>query len=163
MPEVTCFANLSAIAVCRLLSLTISPSPRSPLVAHRSPLHRPLLDALAQRWYLTTLDDQVPILDLVFILVEAAGRGAGRMGTVLVENTTVTGAHEQSGFGEPSHRAAEVRTVDREDLELMNRFNIFGLPAILFFDRNGNEIRGLRAEGFEDADTFSTRVEAAFH
>jgi thiol:disulfide interchange protein DsbD len=56
---------------------------------------------------------------------------------------------------------ADVTEGDADDRALMERFKIFGLPSILFFDRNGNEITSLRAEGFEDAETFATRIDAA--
>ena len=56
---------------------------------------------------------------------------------------------------------ADVTAGDAEDRALMERFNIFGLPSILFFDKNGTEVTGLRAEGFEDADTFAARIDAA--
>ena len=56
---------------------------------------------------------------------------------------------------------ADVTAGDADDRALMERFKIFGLPSILFFDSNGNEITSLRAEGFEDAETFATRIDAA--
>ncbi len=57
---------------------------------------------------------------------------------------------------------ADVTAGDAEDKALMNRFKIYGLPSILFFDNTGREISSLRAEGFEDAETFALRIEAAF-
>ena len=48
------------------------------------------------------------------------------------------------------------------DLELQRHFNIFGLPAILFFDTMGDEHVGMRATGFEDAETFAKRLAAVF-
>ncbi len=56
---------------------------------------------------------------------------------------------------------ADVTAGDEADKALMNRFKIFGLPSILFFDKDGNEVTSLRAEGFEDAETFATRIDAA--
>ncbi|WP_144392801.1 protein-disulfide reductase DsbD [Pleionea sediminis] len=56
---------------------------------------------------------------------------------------------------------ADVTAGDDADKELMDRFTIFGLPSILFFDKEGNEVSGLRAEGFEDAETFTARIDAA--
>ena len=41
------------------------------------------------------------------------------MPAVGVEYAAVAWAHEQFGLGEPSHRASEMRAVDREDLELL--------------------------------------------
>ncbi len=56
---------------------------------------------------------------------------------------------------------ADVTAGDEADKALMSRFKIFGLPSILFFDKDGNEVTSLRAEGFEDAETFATRIDAA--
>ncbi|NVK88443.1 MAG: protein-disulfide reductase DsbD [Gammaproteobacteria bacterium] len=56
---------------------------------------------------------------------------------------------------------ADVTAGDATDLELMKRFEIFGLPSILFFDKDGNEVKSMRAEGFEDAATFAQRIDIA--
>ncbi|MEE4244180.1 MAG: protein-disulfide reductase DsbD, partial [Kangiellaceae bacterium] len=56
---------------------------------------------------------------------------------------------------------ADVTAGDTQDKALMERFKIYGLPSILFFDKSGQEITSLRAEGFEDAETFSLRIDAA--
>jgi len=45
---------------------------------------------------------------------------------------------------------------------LMKHFGIIGLPSILFFDNNGFEDKRLRATGFENAETFVQRIEAAY-
>jgi thioredoxin:protein disulfide reductase len=38
---------------------------------------------------------------------------------------------------------------------LLKRFRLFGPPGIIFFDKNGNEINGLRVIGFQNAEKFS--------
>lgn len=57
---------------------------------------------------------------------------------------------------------ADVTANDAEDKALMKHFGVIGLPSILFFDKNGYEDKRLRAVGFEDAETFSRRIDAAF-
>ncbi|WP_018623412.1 protein-disulfide reductase DsbD [Kangiella aquimarina] len=57
---------------------------------------------------------------------------------------------------------ADVTANDPQDIQLMNAFNILGLPSILFFDLEGNELTQYRANGFEEADVFVRRIEAAF-
>jgi len=57
---------------------------------------------------------------------------------------------------------ADVTANDAEDKALMKRFNVKGLPSILLFDKNGFEDRRLRAIGFEQAEVFVQRLEAAF-
>src|SRR2546426_24624 len=100
------------------------PTPRrwGPLGAAAAPLdptssgasHRP-----RQRRELAAAPPELPLPDLVLVLEESPGRRSGSARAVLVVRTAVTGAHEQPRLREPSHRAAEVRAVDREYLELV--------------------------------------------
>lgn len=53
---------------------------------------------------------------------------------------------------------ADVTANDDTDLALMAKFNILGLPSILFFDRNGNELAGSRVTGFMKAEAFAKHV-----
>jgi len=47
--------------------------------------------------------------------------------------------------------------------EIMSHFNIFGLPSILFFDLNGNELSQNRVTGFMNADDFTQHINNIFH
>ena len=49
-----------------------------------------------------------------------------------------------------------------ENKALMERFNVMGLPTILFFDKQNNEIQGSRVTGFMDANSFSNWIEKLF-
>lgn len=42
---------------------------------------------------------------------------------------------------------------------LLKRFGLFGPPGIVFFDRQGNEIKGLRVIGFQGADKFAATLD----
>jgi thiol:disulfide interchange protein DsbD len=53
-------------------------------------------------------------------------------------------------------------TGSQDSVELMSRFDIFGLPSILFFDVKGNELSQRRVTGFMGADEFSTHVDETF-
>ena len=53
---------------------------------------------------------------------------------------------------------ADVTANDAVDLELMARFNILGLPSILFFDRQGIEQPQGRVTGFMKAEPFARHV-----
>jgi thiol:disulfide interchange protein DsbD len=44
---------------------------------------------------------------------------------------------------------------------MLRRFQLFGPPGIIFFDRGGREIRGLRVIGFQSADKFSAVLKQA--
>jgi thiol:disulfide interchange protein DsbD len=47
-------------------------------------------------------------------------------------------------------------------IELKDRFDIFGLPSILFFDLQGNELTRSRITGFMEAQQFAQHVTAIF-
>ena len=49
-----------------------------------------------------------------------------------------------------------------KNVELMEHFNVFGLPSILFFDLQGNELSQQRITGFMGADKFSVHIETIF-
>jgi thiol:disulfide interchange protein DsbD len=49
---------------------------------------------------------------------------------------------------------ADVTANNAEDAALLKRFRLFGPPGIVFFDRDGREIQGLRVIGFQPADRF---------
>ena len=53
----------------------------------------------------------------------------------------------------------DVTENDAADKALMRQFSIFGPPAILFFDREGQEIPGARLVGFVDADAFVAHIQ----
>jgi thiol:disulfide interchange protein DsbD len=50
---------------------------------------------------------------------------------------------------------ADVTANNAEHQALLKRFRLFGPPGIIFFDKNGKEINGLRVIGFQDAAKFS--------
>lgn len=53
---------------------------------------------------------------------------------------------------------ADVTNNTPEDLALLKRFNLFGPPAIIFFNRSGQEIKPIRVIGYEDATQFLATV-----
>ena len=46
--------------------------------------------------------------------------------------------------------------------EIVEHFTIFGLPSILFFDLQGNELTKQRTTGFMNAEDFTTHVKSFF-
>lgn len=48
------------------------------------------------------------------------------------------------------------------NIELMEHFNVFGLPSILFFDLQGNELSQQRITGFMNAEEFSAHINKIF-
>ncbi|HWT70940.1 MAG TPA: protein-disulfide reductase DsbD [Oxalicibacterium sp.] len=77
---------------------------------------------------------------------------------------------EKYTFSDPQVRAqlagmlllqADVTKNDADDKAMLQRFNLFGPPGIIFFDGNGREISGGRVIGFQNAAKFTqslTRV-----
>jgi thiol:disulfide interchange protein DsbD len=53
-------------------------------------------------------------------------------------------------------------TGTNDNIELMEHFNVFGLPSILFFNLQGEELNQQRITGFMGADEFSAHVNAIF-
>jgi thiol:disulfide interchange protein DsbD len=66
-------------------------------------------------------------------------------------------------FSDPTVRAqldrmlllqADVTAHSEQDRALLKRFSLFGPPGIVFFDSQGQEIRGLRVIGYQNAERF---------
>jgi thiol:disulfide interchange protein DsbD len=70
---------------------------------------------------------------------------------------------ESFTFSDPRVRAqldqmlllqADVTANNEADKALLKRFSLFGPPGIIFFDAQGQEIKGLRVIGYQNADRF---------
>ncbi len=55
---------------------------------------------------------------------------------------------------------ADVTKNDDADKSMLKKFNLFGPPAIILYDRSGNELTAGRVVGFMNADKFSTHLQA---
>ncbi len=56
---------------------------------------------------------------------------------------------------------ADVTANSPEHAALLKRFRLFGPPGIVFFDREGREIQGLRVIGFQPAERFAAVLDQA--
>jgi thiol:disulfide interchange protein DsbD len=56
---------------------------------------------------------------------------------------------------------ADVTDNNADHQALLKRFSLFGPPGIVFFDREGREMRGLRVIGFQPADRFAKVLDQA--
>ena len=54
---------------------------------------------------------------------------------------------------------ADVTANLEEHKALLKRFDLFGPPGIVFFDRRGEEVKGLRVVGFQPADRFAATLD----
>jgi len=71
-----------------------------------------------------------------------------------MEAFTFTDARVKAKMEQMLLLQADVTDNTLEDKALLKRFNLFGPPGIIFFDRQGREVEGLRVIGYEPADTF---------
>lgn len=78
-----------------------------------------------------------------------------------MERYTFSDARVQARLREMVLLQADVTTNDAEGIALLKRFRLFGPPGIIFFDRNGREIQGLRVIGFQAADKFAPVLDQA--
>ena len=58
---------------------------------------------------------------------------------------------------------ADVTANTAEHAALLKRFRLFGPPGIIFFDREGREIRALRVIGFQPAERFAAVLDQALN
>jgi len=58
---------------------------------------------------------------------------------------------------------ADVTANKADHIALLRRFRLFGPPGIVFFDREGREIQGLRVIGFLPADRFVPALDQALN
>ena len=54
---------------------------------------------------------------------------------------------------------ADVTANSADDKALLARFGLFGPPGIIFFDAQGQEIKGVRVVGYQDADLFQQSLQ----
>jgi len=78
-----------------------------------------------------------------------------------MEAFTFTDARVKSKMAQMLLLQADVTANSAEDKALLKRFSLFGPPGIIFFDRQGREIEGLRVIGYQAADIFLGTLERA--
>ena len=76
-----------------------------------------------------------------------------------MEHDTFSVAAVQQSLDDVLLLQADVTQNDADDQQLLKHFNLFGPPAILFFDTNGIEQPGYRLVGFVKAKAFIEHVE----
>lgn len=80
-----------------------------------------------------------------------------------MEAFTFSDARVQQTLANTVLLQADVTPNDELDKALYKHFNIFGPPAIMFFDTNGNEKRNYRVVGYVPAEQFNAHVKKAFN
>lgn len=76
-----------------------------------------------------------------------------------MEHLTFTDSRVQARIAQLHLVRADVTANNPDDQALLKRFNLFGPPGIIFFDRSGNEIG--RVVGYQAAETFLRSLDRA--
>jgi thiol:disulfide interchange protein DsbD len=82
---------------------------------------------------------------------------------IAMEDYTFSDQRVQAALANTTLIQADVTANDETDLALLNHFNLFAPPAILFFGPDGHERRNYRLIGFKDADEFLRHLEQAIN
>lgn len=107
--------------------------------------------------------------DLDNALQQASASGKGAMldfyadwcvECIRMERNTFPDETVQTLLGRLQPLQADVTPYDEVDQALMKRFDIIGPPAILFFDRNGGEMKSYRLVGYFTPEEFSSHLQA---
>lgn len=78
-----------------------------------------------------------------------------------MERFTFSDAAVQARLKDTLLLQADVTANNTDDKALMQRFQLFGPPATLFFDPQGKELSDYRVTGFQDAKTFLQSLQSA--
>jgi thiol:disulfide interchange protein DsbD len=78
-----------------------------------------------------------------------------------MERYTFSDERVRARFREMVLLQADVTANNAQHAALLKRFRLFGPPGIVFFDREGREIQGLRVIGFQAADRFVAVLDQA--
>ncbi|ELM3614571.1 protein-disulfide reductase DsbD [Aeromonas sobria] len=74
------------------------------------------------------------------------------------EHKTFSDPAVRERFGQMVLLQADVTANDDADIALLNSLNVLGLPTLIFFDREGNELAGQRVTGFMGPAEFLQRL-----
>lgn len=78
-----------------------------------------------------------------------------------MEKFTFSDPRVQSQLANMVLLQADVTANNAQDKALLKRFNLFGPPGIIFFDKQGREIPGGRVIGYQDTEKFLRSLSAA--
>lgn len=75
-----------------------------------------------------------------------------------MEKLTFTDNQVKAALANTALLQADVTDNTEDDQALLKRFGLFGPPGIIFFDKDGNEIRAIRTIGFQDTQHFNATL-----
>lgn len=113
------------------------------------------------------------LAELETLITEANERGETVMLDLYADWCIACKEFEEYTFPDPKVQQALSNTllvqIDLTDtgsassVELMEHFDVFGLPSILFFDLAGNEVSNKRVTGFMGAEEFADHVNDTYN
>ncbi|MES2025406.1 MAG: protein-disulfide reductase DsbD [Pseudomonadota bacterium] len=122
----------------------------------------PLEHLQAERQEKVTFKRVKTVADLDAALAQAKGKHVMLdfyadwcVSCIEMEKLTFTDQRVRTHFAEMVLLQVDVTANDAEDKAMLRRFNLFGPPGIIFFDKAGQEIQGGRVIGFQNADKFT--------
>ncbi|MBV8634909.1 MAG: protein-disulfide reductase DsbD [Burkholderiaceae bacterium] len=80
-----------------------------------------------------------------------------------MEKLTFTDPKVKQKFSDMVLLQADVTANDDDDKALLKRFNLYGPPGIIFFDKDGREINGGRVVGYQKPQKFASSLDQALH
>jgi thiol:disulfide interchange protein DsbD len=75
-----------------------------------------------------------------------------------MERFTYSDPRVAAGLSKFDVLKADVTASNDNDQALLKRFHLYGPPAIIFFDGEGHEVRSVRVIGYENAESFLTKL-----
>ncbi len=78
-----------------------------------------------------------------------------------MERNTFSDAKVQAVLKNTLLLQADVTANNEDDKALLARYQLFGPPAILFYDKRGRELADIRVTGYQDATQFSQSLQVA--
>lgn len=106
------------------------------------------------------------VADLDNALAQAAGRHVMLdfyadwcVSCIEMEKFTFTDPRVRAQLTDMVLLQVDVTKNDASDKQMLRRFNLFGPPGIIFFDKTGREIPGGRVIGFQNADKFTQSLD----
>ncbi|UUM21778.1 protein-disulfide reductase DsbD [Mycoavidus sp. SF9855] len=79
-----------------------------------------------------------------------------------MEKITFTDSRVQTQLRQFNLLRADVTNNNLNDRALLKQFGLYGPPAIIFFDANGDEIQALRMVGYQSPSTFLKKLEPIY-
>jgi len=120
----------------------------------------------------STFEKIANLQELNQAITKANGQGKTVMVDLYADWCIACKEFEEHTFSQPEVQQALANTtwlqIDLTDtsstgsIELMEHFEVFGLPSIIFFDVTGNELSNNRVTGFMAAEAFAEHIRAIF-